>query len=165
MALYLRRTTEVATPTELIGSGLGVVGGLLALIALAVTQATGSMWPDPIASAAIGVALMLGAAALTQLNRSLLTGRGVPAKTLEQMRGVVEAQAGVVEVPDLFGIVVGPAMVAIDGDVTFADELDVPDVETAIGAIAGALRARWPEIRYVYLTPVGQRRDRHGALP
>jgi len=48
----------------------------------------------------------------------------------------------------------------VDGDVTLRDELDVPQVEATIERAATALRSQWPEIRYVYLTPVPRHRPR-----
>lgn len=67
-------------------------------------------------------------------------------------------QPGVVAVPDLFAMVVGPWSLAVGGDVTFADELQVPDVEHAIMLSAAALQEQWSAIDYVYLTPVSQAR-------
>jgi hypothetical protein len=44
----------------------------------------------------------------------------------------------------------------VDGDITFEDALTVPEVEAALAGMAKGLKARWPEVRYVYLTPVGE---------
>ena len=76
------------------------------------------------------------------------------------MSRVVAAQAGVVDVPDLFAVVIGPSSLIVDGDVTFADDLDVPAVEKTIMRCAAALRQRWPAVEYVYLTPVSKARPR-----
>jgi cation diffusion facilitator family transporter len=156
LALYLRSTTEPATTTEFLGNTIGLAGGILATLALALTQATGSRWPDVIASGLIGIALMTAAVVLTQQNRSLLTGRGVSPRLLEDMRTALAAQPGVVEIPSLLAVVVGPAALVVDGDVTFEDALTVPEVEAALAGMARGLKARWPEVRYVYLTPVGE---------
>jgi cation diffusion facilitator family transporter len=153
-------TTEPATVTELIANGIGVSGGILALVALVLVQATGSVVPDAIASILIGVALITAAIALTQRNRALLTGRGVHPAMLQHMHEVVAGTPGVIEVPDLFAVVVGPSELVIDGDITLQDELNVPDVEATIDRASAALRDHWPEIRYVYLTPVPERRPR-----
>ena len=70
---------------------------------------------------------------------------------------------GVVDVPDLFAVVIGPSSLIVDGDVTFADELTVPAVEGTIERAAAALRERWPSIEYIYLTPVHAARSRRAA--
>ncbi len=155
VAAYLRRTTEPATATELIGNGVGLAGGIVAMVALAAADATGSPWPDTLATALIGLALIVAAVALVQQNRALLTGKGIDPEWLEHMRAVVRSQPGVVDLPDLFAVVIGPSTLIVDGDVTFADELSVPEVESAIDRAAAELRSRWPEVRHVYLRPVG----------
>jgi hypothetical protein len=66
----------------------------------------------------------------------------------------------VVEVPDLFAVVVGPSSLIVNGDVVFADHVDISEVETTLMRSATLLRQRWPSIDYVYLTPVGQARPR-----
>jgi cation diffusion facilitator family transporter len=156
IATYLRSTTEPATSTELIGNGLGLAGGVLATLALALTQATGSKWPDAIASILIGLALMAAAIAITQQNRALLTGRGISRRVLDRMSAVVAAEDGVIEVPELLAVVIGPSSLVVDGAVTLRDELTAPEIEGILDRAAADLRSRWPEIRYVYLTPIGE---------
>jgi len=161
---HFRGTTEPATVTELIANGIGVAGGVLALVALVLVEATGSVVPDAIASALIGAALVIAAVALTQRNRALLTGRGVHPDVLQRMHTVVADEPSIVDVPDLFAVVVGPSELIVDGDVTLRDELNVPQVEAAIDRAAADLRQHWPEIRYVYLTPVPERRPRRYSM-
>ena len=132
----------------------------MASVGLAVSQLTGSPMPDTVASGLIGLLLLVTSAFLLRTNRELLTGRGVAASTLVEMRKIIEAQAGVVKVPDLFAVFVGASSVIVNGDVTFGDSLNVPAVEEAIVQVAAALRERWPSIEYVYLTPVPSARPR-----
>jgi cation diffusion facilitator family transporter len=157
---YLRRTTEPATATELIANSIAAAGGTVALIGLVLTQVLQTTVPDTVASGLIGIALIAAAVALTQQNRSLLTGRGIDDELLAAMRRVVAAQPGVVDVADLFAVVVGPFTVVVDGDVIFEDELTAPDIEASIERAGNELRSSWPQIRYVYLTPVSERRVR-----
>jgi cation diffusion facilitator family transporter len=154
VSAYVRSTTEPAAATELIDNGIGLAGGVLATLALALTQATDSRWPDAIATGLIVIALMAAAVALIQQNRSLLTGRGVAPRLREAMRRMIAAHTGVVDVPDLRAVIIGPEMVAVEGAVTFDDALTLPQVETAQSNMETELRSHWPDVRYVYLTPV-----------
>ena len=128
-------------------------------------QITGSSTPDTVASATSGLLLLVTSAFLLRTNRELLTGRGIAPTTLTEMRMVVLAQAGVISVPDLFAVYVGPSSVIVNGDIIFADELAVPAVEGAIIEAAADLRARWPSIEFVYLTPVPLTRPRRVRKP
>jgi divalent metal cation (Fe/Co/Zn/Cd) transporter len=149
-----------------------VVGAGLAAGGLIATQLTGSALPDTVTSALIGLLLISASVLLLHTNRELLTGRGVPSSLQREMQRIVASQQGVVDVPDLFAIVVGPSSLIVAGDVTFADELEVPDVEQAIAVCAAALQAQWSSIEYVYLTPVSGARPQRsrratitGAVP
>jgi cation diffusion facilitator family transporter len=152
--VYLRRSTDPALVTVVVGGGCAVVGAVVAAVGLAASQASSSPQPDTIASALIGLMLIAASVFLVQINRDLIGGRGVAPTTLKEMRAVVESQPGVVDVPDLFAVVVGPTTLVVDGNVIFSRDFDVPLVEQTITRINEDLRKRWPTIEYVYLTPV-----------
>jgi cation diffusion facilitator family transporter len=159
----LVRSTDPAATTVVVGGGCGVIGGIVSAAGLALSQASGSAAPDTVASLLIGLLLLGASAFLLSTNRDLLSGRGVPLKMLREMREVVAAQPGVVDVPDLFAVVVGPSSVIVNGDVTFEDDLDVPTVEQTIMRASAQLGERWPAIDYVYLTPVPYARVPRGG--
>ena len=158
-----QRSTDPAAITVVVGGGCAVISAIVAALGLVVSQITGSTTPDTVASALIGLLLLVASVLLLQTTRDLLSGRGVPLPMLHQMVQVIAAQEGVVGVPDLFAVVVGPSSLIVDGDVIFADELNVPAVEQAIIHSAAALRERWPTIEYIYLTPVSQSRPRRAV--
>jgi cation diffusion facilitator family transporter len=160
---YLARSTDTAATTVVVSGSCAVIGASAAAVGLVASQATGSSAPDTAAGALIGVVLLVASGVLLQTNRELLSGRGVPDAMLREMSVIIAAQQGVVHVQDLFAVVVGPASLIVDGDVTFADDLDVPDVEQAIVRCVAALRERWPSIEYAYLTPVAEARPRRVA--
>jgi cation diffusion facilitator family transporter len=155
-----QRSTDPAAMTVVVGGTCAVVGAVAAATGLVASQVMGNPALDTVASAFIGLVLLVASVILLRTNRALLLGRGVPLQMLREMRAIVAAQQGVVAVPDLFAVVVGPSSLIVDGDVTFADDLTVPGVEEAIAHSAAALRERWPSINYVYLTPVSQARSR-----
>jgi cation diffusion facilitator family transporter len=158
-----QRSTDPAALTVVIGGACAVLGAIAAAAGLVANQLTGSAVPDTAASAFIGLVLLVASIILLRANRALLSGRGVAISVLREMHRVVAAQPGIVAVPDLFAVVVGPSSLIVDGDVTFSDDLTVAEVEQAITAAAAALRARWPSVDYVYLTPVPKARSRRAA--
>ena len=160
LATQLRRGSDPAATTVVVANATGVLGGLLAEGGLAGRQLTGSALPDAIASAVIGIVLVAASVVLLRTNRELLTGRSVPPTMLAAMRAVIAGQAGVVSVPDLFAVLVGPASLMVAGDVTLDDALDIPAVESALAGAGAALRARWPAVTFVYLMPVAEHRPR-----
>jgi len=166
---YLRRSTDPALVTVVVGGGCAVVGAMIAAVGLAISQATSSPISDTVASAAIGLLLLAASVFLLRTNRALLTGRGVGPALLRDIRQVVAKQPGVLEVTDLFAVVVGPLSLVVDGDVRFDESLGIPALERAIGQASDELRSRWPMIEFIYLTPVAAKRKRRvtssGASP
>jgi cation diffusion facilitator family transporter len=160
---YLGRSTDPASTTVVVGGGCSVIGGITATAGLVLSEVSRSSAPDTVASTLIGLLLLLASVLLLRTNRDLLSGRGVPPPMLREMSQVIAEQAGVVDVPDLFAVVIGPSSLVVDGDVTFADDLNVPAVEQTILHCVHVLRERWPKIKYVYLTPVGQARPTRAA--
>jgi divalent metal cation (Fe/Co/Zn/Cd) transporter len=61
---FLRRTTDPAAMTVVVGGACAVVGALVAGAGLGITQATGSATPDTVASALIGLLLFAASAIL-----------------------------------------------------------------------------------------------------
>jgi cation diffusion facilitator family transporter len=157
------RGSDPAVTTVVLSSAAGLLGGLVAALGLAGTAWTGSAWPDIVASAIIAVLLLATSAVLLRTNRELLTGRGLPPGQTELMRSLIARRPGVVAVPDVFAVVVGPSSVIVDGDVVFDDDLDVPEVEAVIVAAASELRRQWPSVAFVYLNPVAAARPRRYA--
>jgi cation diffusion facilitator family transporter len=155
-----RRSTDPTAITVVVGGACAIVGAAAAALGLVATQLSGSLLPDILAGTFIGLMLIVASVILLRANRALLLGRGVPVSMLREMSGIVAEQAGVVGVPDLFAVVVGPSSLIVDGDVVFADDLTVPGLERAITSATAALRDRWPAIDYVYLTPVPGARPR-----
>lgn len=161
---YLYQSTDPAATTNVVGGGCAVIGGLVAIAGLALTQVTGSPAPDAVAGGLIGLLLLAASVLLLQTNRDLLSGRGVSPAMVWRMSQVVAEQDGVVGVPDLFAIVIGPTSLIVNGDVILADDLDVPAVEKTIANCRAALMQHWPPIEYAYLTPVPAARPRRAIL-
>ncbi|HWD94890.1 MAG TPA: cation transporter [Acidimicrobiales bacterium] len=151
---YLTRSTDPASVTVIVGGSCAVIGSFLAAAGLLATELSKSSMPDTIASGLIGLMLFAASGFLLQINRDLIGGRGLSPSTLRQMRSLVSSQEGVVEVSDLFAIVVGAMSVVVDGNVIFQDDLSAAVVEQTIIHTNVELRKRWPMIRYIYLTPV-----------
>lgn len=156
----VRKSTDPAIVTVVVGGACAVIGGLIAALGLVASQVSGSAFPDTVATALIGLLLLVASVLLLRTNRELLTGRGVSRPMLREMRHIIAAQDGVIDIPDLFAVVIGPSSLIVDGDVTFAAALNVPAVEQSIKSAAAALRERWPSIEYIYLTPVPEARPR-----
>jgi cation diffusion facilitator family transporter len=151
---YLLWSTDPASVTVIVAGCCAVIGAFLAAGGLVGSQLSHSSTSDTIASALIGLLLIVASGFLLQINRDLIGGRGVSPSTLREMRSLVASQPGVVEVSDLFAVVVGPMNLVVDGNVLFQDNLSAAVVEQTIVHTNEEIRKRWPTIQHIYLTPV-----------
>ena len=149
----LRRTSDPIVVTVVLDNATSVAGTVLALLGLAPHQATGAPVFDALASAGIGVLLIVVAAALLARGRELITGRAIPPTTQQSLVEAVEATTGVNQVVDLKAVVAGPRQIVVMADVAFDRDLDVQGVEAVTNSVMAAVRETLPVDAHVSLTP------------
>ena len=71
-----------------------MIGGVTATAGLVLNEVTGNPAPDAVASALIGLLLLIASVLLLRTNRDLLSGRGVQPAMLCEMSRIIAAQAG-----------------------------------------------------------------------
>ncbi len=126
---------------------------MLAALGLGLTQLTGDEMWDGLASVAIGVLLFLVAAILARSNASLLVGRAVPRRIHNQIAADINDIPIVVAVPTLLTMQLGPGDILVAAKVDFDDDVTGGEIEQASDDAERRLRARYPQIRYVFLDP------------
>src|SRR5439155_18716991 len=105
---YLRRSSDPTSTTVFYEDTAGVIGVLFATAGVALHQLTGSAVPDALASVAVGLLLVVVAFRLAQRDRELLTNQSAAPVIVNGVRAVLVAEPGVVDVPRLEVIVIGP---------------------------------------------------------
>ena len=134
------------------GEDLAALLGLaLALAALLLTVATGNPLWDGLGSVAIGVVLIMVAAAIGHEIKALLIGQSADPATVARMREFLERQDDVEKLFGLLTLQLGSSvMVAVKARMKggTADEL----VE-AINRCEAAMRGEFPEIQWLFFEP------------
>jgi cation diffusion facilitator family transporter len=146
-----RASKDLTTFTVLFENGAALVGVGIAATGLALSHALGSPYPDAVASLLIGIVLVVVAWFLIRESKGLLIGEGVDPRADKEMRAMTLAQADVEEVLDLLTLQTGPREVLIAMDVRFRAELTTAQVVTSIGNIERSLRARFPDVRRIFV--------------
>ncbi|RFU86663.1 cation diffusion facilitator family transporter [Streptomyces triticagri] len=150
---YLRHTPDTAVKAVVMEDSAALTGLLLAAGGLLATQLTGSSVWDGVASLLIGLLLVYVAWVLGRSNAQYLVGRPMSARARDGVREELLGVEHVVAVLDLVTLVQGPAEVMIAAKVDFRDLSSAAQVEAACEEAERRLRARYPEIRRVYLDP------------
>ena len=150
----LRETADPTVVTVYLEDSIDVLGAGLALVALILHRVTGSAIPDALATIVIGVMLGYVALKLTSRNRQLLANQGVPERYVTQLRERLEATSGIVGVPRLEAVYLGPGEVLVAADIRMEDGLSGDEVTSVLARIREDAARELPVIARLYLTPV-----------
>jgi cation diffusion facilitator family transporter len=150
---FLRLTPDTTVKAVYFEDSAALIGLVLAAAGLGLSQLTGDPAWDAVSSIAIGVLLFLVAAVLSRSNASLLVGRSVPRRVHNEIAAELAGIPIVVAVPTLLTMQLGPGDVLVAAKVDFDDEVSGGEIEAASDEAERRLRARYPQIRYVFLDP------------
>ena len=146
-----RRSKDAPLVTAATENFVAVVGVLVALAGVYLTDVTGNTIYDAIGSAVIGLLLMGFALGLAWESRSLLIGEGVTRRERETLLERIGAVEGVVSVLDLRTMHLGPDSVLVACEIDFDNGLTTEDIELAIDEIEAAVRTAVPEAKRIYV--------------
>ncbi|WP_250007993.1 cation diffusion facilitator family transporter [Actinoplanes sp. M2I2] len=150
---FLRLTSDTTVKAVYFEDSAALIGLIVAAGGLALTEVTGNgMW-DGIASILIGLLLLLVAVTLARANASLLVGRAVPRRMHNEISADLASIPAVVSVPTLLTMQLGPDEILVAAKVDFRNDVNGGAIEAASDEAERRLRARYPQIRYVFLDP------------
>jgi cation diffusion facilitator family transporter len=150
---YVRRSRDPTTKTVLFEDTAAVIGVVLALAGVALNEITGNPAWDGVASLAIAVLLAGVAIGLGHQTYELVIGQAARPEEREAIVAVLRRHPEVVDVGDVFTMVLAPdqLLVAVHFDVS--DELSGDDVERLTETIEQELREEVPTVWQVFLDP------------
>src|SRR3954447_5128186 len=136
----------------ILGEDLAALLGLaLALAAVLLTIATGNPLWDGLGSVAIGIVLIVVAAAIAHEIKALLIGQSADPATVSRMRDFLQRQDGVEKLFGLLTLQIGSSvMVAVKARMAGATADELVD---AINRCEAAMRAEFPEIQWLFFEP------------
>jgi cation diffusion facilitator family transporter len=160
MWTYIQYMPDTTVKAVVFEDSAALVGLVLAAGGVLGSQLTGSHLFDGTASILIGLSLAYVAFTLGRDNMSLLVGRSVSGRLLDQIREEIAAPDAVQEVGDLAAILLGPDEILVAAKVDFTDQASAVDVENAAEQVEQRLARRIPAVRQVFLDPTANARDR-----
>jgi cation diffusion facilitator family transporter len=130
-----------------------VLGLFFAMVALLLAWKTGDGRWDGIGSVLIGFVLIGVAAFLAIEVVSLLVGESADPDIAKDAREIALAQSKVERVLDLITVQQGPGEVLVAIKLSFARDLDVNGLCDAINAYEACLRAKHPDVVWLFVEP------------
>jgi cation diffusion facilitator family transporter len=170
----LEESQETSDPTlraVFVEDAVSVSGDVIAFVALALNQITGSSIPQGIAAVFIGVVLIRISLRLVQRSHDFLVGVWVlgeppdrhpddvtqpirPAEA-ERVRALVSAYPGVTGIRELLVSFIGPGRVWVVARIDIDDDLRGAAVESLVRGIESAMRRESADVYRVDVVPIG----------
>ena len=148
------RSSRQAELVVIFGEDLAALLGLVfALLAVGLTMVTGDPLFDALGTMMIGVLLVVVANGISRQIKSMLIGQSVEPAQHQAMLDFITARPEVSQVFNLITVQLGnDVMVAVQAGM--ADpQASVADTITRINATEAALKAAFPEIRWIFFEP------------
>jgi cation diffusion facilitator family transporter len=140
-------------PVVLLEDMGAVVGLLVALVALLLSLATGSVLPDAVGSIVIGVLLCSIGFALAYDTHGLLIGEGASPELRARAAAIAEATPGVQAVTQLLSLHLGPESILLALKLRFRPDLTLGELEATIDAVEERIRNEIPAMRRIFVEP------------
>jgi cation diffusion facilitator family transporter len=128
-----------------------MLGLIIALAGVGLSQLTGIVYFDGIASILIGVVLAATAAWLAYETKGLLIGESASRRVVEGIRKLVLEFREVKHVNEILTMHMGPDFVLLNVAVKFSDEATALELETTISRIDKKIRADFPLVKRVFV--------------
>ncbi len=128
-----------------------MLGLLVALAGVGLTQLTGIPYFDGIASILIGLVLAGTAAWLAYETKGLLIGESASRHVVDGIRKLVQEFREVEHVNEILTMHMGPEFILLNISVNFADEATALELETTIARMDRKIREQFPLVRRVFV--------------
>lgn len=159
----IRRSKDPTTFTVLFEDSAALLGLLIAVIGLLLSQHLGWHTADGAASIGIAVVLALAAAGLAFETRSLLIGEAATRETRHAIRAMIGEEPNVAALNELRTIHLGPQNVLANISLDFRDTASLADVEATVSRLETRIRETFPEVMHVFIE--AQARESQSGAP
>ncbi|MEZ4768289.1 MAG: cation diffusion facilitator family transporter [Caldilineales bacterium] len=128
-----------------------MIGILVAFFGILLTQVTGILYFDGLASMIIGVILIMAALWLAHETKSLLIGEGADKQIVQGIRGLVNAQSQIKSIEEITTLHMGPEYVLVNMRVRFDDTALAVDIALVTDFLEEQIRDLYPLVKRVYV--------------
>ena len=128
-----------------------MLGLLVAFVGIALTQATGILYFDGIASVVIGLILIGTAVWLAYETKSLLIGESANRPVIKGIREILKANRLEEHVNEVLTMHMGPDFILANLSVDFRDHATADDIESVIAEMDQAIKEQYPQIKRIFI--------------
>jgi len=147
----IQRAKDPSLFVVLFEDSAAMLGLIVALAGVALTQATGILIFDGIASVVIGLILVGTAIWLAYETKGLLIGESASQAVTRGIRDVLQTRANIEHINEILTMHMGPDFILATISVDFADHIRAQEVEADIAAINRLIRQQYPQVKRVFV--------------
>jgi len=147
----IKSSKDPTTFTVLFEDAAALLGLIVAFAGIFLAHYFNNPYLDGAASVLIGVILASVAVFLAYESKGLLVGEGADPETLENIRKLAEAAAGVEKVINPLTMYFGPRTILLTVDIEFDKKLSAMEVEEAVDRLEKNIRSQYPDIKHIYI--------------
>jgi cation diffusion facilitator family transporter len=147
----IQRAKDPSVFVVLFEDSAAMLGLLVAFVGVALSQYTGILIFDSIASIIIGFILVGTSIWLAYETKSLLIGESASQSTVKGVREILKAEASIQHVNEVLTMHMGPDFILANISVDFADSKTADQIEDVIAKIDKAIKQGFPQIKRVYI--------------
>ena len=159
----LQHSKDPALFTVLMEDTAAMLGLIIALLGVYLSETLGMPELDAIASIMIGIVLALIAAFLAYETKALLIGEAATPEVRAGVRRLIAQERGIERVNEVLTMHMGPEDVLLNLSVDFRAGLTSDQVETAISGLERRIKAEFSEITRVFVEAQSMQAHRRAA--
>ena len=128
-----------------------MLGLVVAFLGIWLSQTTGILYFDGIASVIIGLILGGTAIWLAYETKGLLIGESANTRIVEGIRALVQGSDGVEQLNEVLTMHIGPDFILVNLSVDFRDAIAAGDLEPLIAGLDTAIKQQFPTVKRVFI--------------
>ncbi len=157
---YLEAVQRGKDPTMfvvLFEDSAAMLGLVVAFVGILLTQLTGIVYFDGIASIVIGSILAGTAIWLAYETKGLLIGESANKRVIKGIRDIVVAHSQVAHINEILTMHMGPEFILVNLSVDFADTVPSEELERTVARLDGQIKQAFPEVKRVFVEAEARR--------
>lgn len=160
---YLRISSDPLVRAVVVEDSAALIGLALAAGGLLISELTGNMTADAVASLLIGVLLAVTAFGLARPLADFLVGRSLSGERLDELRKIIESSPAIERIQSMHAVYSGPEEVIVAAKVIPNPKLTIDELTRAMDELDRSIRAASALVADVYLDMTG--RDGSEGMP
>lgn len=151
----IRREKDPTKFVVLFEDSAALLGLLIAFLGILLSEITGILIFDGIASITIGIILAVTAFWLAYETKGLLIGESADPQTVEGINKIISSYDAILTENQILTMHVGPDMILVNLSVDFKDDLNAGAIERAIAHLTKEIKNKYPRVKRVFVEAEG----------